>query len=550
MAVQTPQTRKPGEVKQTQAVATPQTRQPGIVAPTQSVAAPKTVAPGGQPTTGGTQTLSQMQLPQKPIIPQQGAVQPGALPGTTPLPQQTPQTVAPLTQPAISAVPQTQPQAQPTAQPTQIAREQYVAPLPSISGGGLPTVSTGFKATGDAYSPENIQQAATEPVAKPDLSKTGTDLYDQFMNDPELVAARQKVEGLQAAQRARFGELDPYYSVLTGEAAMMQDEINAAQALVNATEQRQAQRYQIAQQQQDQINNLILQTGGNAGIKPTDDFATAVEKTGKYMETKAEKDMMTQMYTQVFGYPPSSKMSTKKMQKELEKAGVERAAFDKQMQKLEIAKKKAEIDKIKGSGAGVTTPLTFEQQQKYKETLDKQKSDIRTTERGTKKVEDIMLDIAAGDSDFANEFGFTEEQLSGRSDFGFRGAVGFGATKSLGIGAVSGTQRANFEDKVEQIKSTITLDNIQAMKGMGSLSNADLAMLASVESLNTNITEEQFKNRMRDIYTNFQISQQEAYEQYYRDLNDYNLRTQGYVTDAYGNPVVFSDGMVTYYEYE
>ncbi len=52
-----------------------------------------------------------------------------------------------------------------------------------------------FRSTGNPYSAENIAQAVTNPVSKPNLSDP-MGLYDYYQNTPDMVNARNEVKGL------------------------------------------------------------------------------------------------------------------------------------------------------------------------------------------------------------------------------------------------------------------------------------------------------------------------------------------------------------------
>jgi hypothetical protein len=178
---------------------------------------------------------------------------------------------------------------------------------------------------------------------------------DQFMQDPELVKARNEMTQYDQALVNARGTLDPN-AIITGEAAIIQNRRDVAEANMRALEQRQMQRFGIAQQEQDQLKQLILQTGGKAGIKLTDSFADASEKAGKYQEKKQLADI----YTQTFGMPPKKGMKSKDIEKQLKKAAESSARTAAELQSLELMKKRVDLQKaISGGGEKIDYGRAF-----------------------------------------------------------------------------------------------------------------------------------------------------------------------------------------------
>lgn len=242
---------------------------------------------------------------------------------------QLPQTVPQPAQPApVQPVQQPQPTFQ---QPVQAP----VGPQPqAINAQVLQQQRTGFQSTTDPYSTANL----TGTIVKSPVQTEGTQLFDQFMNSPELIKARQDRIALENAQRAKMGEIDPM-ATITGEAAMKQDQINALRGYEEALQQQAGQRYSIAQGERAQLQDLMLKTGGKAGIKAGDSFESASKKAGEYMQEQATKQQYSDMYTKIFGAPPESEMSSKKIQSALSKEAKKNRAVQEQLQRIEMMNK-------------------------------------------------------------------------------------------------------------------------------------------------------------------------------------------------------------------
>lgn len=233
----------------------------------------------------------------------------------------------------------------------------------------------GFKATPQqVFSGQNVQQTMNAPLAAPDYSDP-LKLRDYFYNSPTIQGERtalsdlnNQIAKLKENTRGQQNYLENQtlpMGVITGQQANQLRLSDSAQQTLSEQQQiRQAnlstflseadQKFQIAYEQRGQIQNLISQTGGKAGISYADTFETATAKATKYIEKQA-KEAKKEAYkdnlkAQLLAIGKSTKGNTKELEKKLKKYNKEAVAE---------AKKNADLDyqiKLKslkgGSGGG------------------------------------------------------------------------------------------------------------------------------------------------------------------------------------------------------
>ncbi len=187
-------------------------------------------------------------------------------------------------------------------------------PIPSVV---LPTVTQAANPQA-VYSASNIEQLATAPVQKPNLSDP-YGLYDQFMNSAEIKAAKAAVSSGQADinksnqalrttttalgnqnEQAMGGtgasvnligkQVGRARELTANELAALGETQNANLANLSTLTVDATNRYGIAQEQRSQLQDLIRQTGGKANISFGDTFESALQKADSYMTDKAKKE--------------------------------------------------------------------------------------------------------------------------------------------------------------------------------------------------------------------------------------------------------------------
>ncbi|NCC19320.1 MAG: hypothetical protein EOM29_10315, partial [Bacteroidia bacterium] len=175
---------------------------------------------------------------------------------------------------------------------------------PSVINVATPTVA-------DVYSTSNIAQATTAPVQAP-LS-AGQELYNQFLNTPDIQAAKSNVSAIQkqineanqAFRNAKTGfeyqnegamgttgasanligrQIGRASDLTANQVAALSENLAAQQAYLQGLTSEAQDRYNIAQQERNQIQDLITATKGKANITYTDSYEDALQKAAKYEE--------------------------------------------------------------------------------------------------------------------------------------------------------------------------------------------------------------------------------------------------------------------------
>lgn len=230
------------------------------------------------------------------------------------------------------------------------------------------------------YSPTNVQQTMTSPAQAPNYADPFA-LRDYFYNSPDVVAARNEVKNLtntlnafdtsQNQQQNYLENQTVAMPVITGEQAnqarlgatqreALSRELLAKQSFLDSATTEANAKYQVALGQRDQLQSLITQTSGKAGISYADSYETALKKADKYVtkqaekqakeaRDQAEKDQLRQMYLQEFGKLPKKGMSTKDISKKLGKSKAEQKAFQKQLDQLELQTRQTSLASAKQS---------------------------------------------------------------------------------------------------------------------------------------------------------------------------------------------------------
>ena len=195
-------------------------------------------------------------------------------------------------------------------------------PTPTVVATPPPTAST-------VYSAPNIQNAVTTPTPAPDLSDP-YGLYDQFLKTPEITTAQNQLaqtqqainasqQGLRTTTRALEGQNVQAQGgtgasinligrqvgrarQLTGdELAGLGENLQGQQAYLSSLTADAQNRYGIAQQERAQLQDLIRQTGGKAGITYTDSYEQALTKSTKYEEQQQERAQLQDIIRQTGG---------------------------------------------------------------------------------------------------------------------------------------------------------------------------------------------------------------------------------------------------------
>lgn len=298
----------------------------------------------------------------------------------------------------------------------------------------------------EVYSAQNLTQTTTAPVATPDLSDP-FGLYDYYFNSADMVSAREQSSSAYAdllaakarareAQTALGDELAPMAAIRgaqarsselsTNEIAALSDAYNVAVSNYDTISNQATAKYGIAQQERTQIQNLISETGGKAGISYTDSYETAVEKAADYKKKQDEGDYKKTLQQEARSLGLSTK--TKKggtldingLEKAIadyyKKEGLSKKELDKRLNDLTIKGKELDIKaaekSLSGSGSGSSSGDS-----ELVKSFDK---DIERLQTAMDK-EDTSIDWAYSWNYINNKYpGFAPEEIDAALGLNFR----------------------------------------------------------------------------------------------------------------------------------
>lgn len=246
-------------------------------------------------------------------------------------------------------------------------------PTPSVINASVPNTPT----AADVYSTENIAQTVTAPVSAP--VGAGQELYNQFLNTTDIQAARTNVSELQKQINARnqafrdqktgleyqnvgaMGTTGASANLIgrqvgragdlaSNELAALGENLNAQTAYLSSLQSEAMNRYNIAQKERSQLQDLITATRGEAGISYTDSYEDALKKAAKYEDKmekeaakKADKDELKKtMKSLGLSYKG---LSRNEMEKKLNKYMKSAKASEDELAQIELALKKKELNK-------------------------------------------------------------------------------------------------------------------------------------------------------------------------------------------------------------
>jgi hypothetical protein len=264
---------------------------------------------------------------------------------------------------------------------------EFQAPVPTVVSTEVPAPTAA-----NVYSANNINTAVNTPTAAPNLADP-YGLYDQFMNTSDIQAAQANVTGTQAqiyeaqqglrnttlgiqdqnalaqgttgASQNLIGRQVGRASDLTANQLAALSETQAVQqANLDTLTTTASNKYQIAQQERNQLQSLITATGGKAGIKYSDSYEDALNKATDYQEKEAEekaeeaekKAYKDSLKAQLRALGSSTKgLSRNELERKLKKKMKSSREYDEMIKDLELkTKQKAYSDSFK------TTPTTID----------------------------------------------------------------------------------------------------------------------------------------------------------------------------------------------
>lgn len=288
--------------------------------------------------------------------------------------------------------------------------------------------ATGFNPTitpQQVYSAGNIASASSAPVQVPNYADP-YGLRDSFLNTPEMIAKRQAVaDANQAlitarqtgrAQQQAIQENPMAMNVIRGAQAVAgqqsalteqaaAENLLATQSVYDSFANEANAKYQIAQEERAKLQDLILQTGGKAGISYGDTFESALAKATSYKENltkeeekKAKKEAedankkKLQELARSYGISTKTSKGGSMSVKQLEEALTKKAKKDADLQdemnnlKLESARVGAvadslNIQKLRASLSGEGSADDSKKQEAFFNDIEKQRSILEAAKK-------------------------------------------------------------------------------------------------------------------------------------------------------------------------
>lgn len=417
---------------------------------------------------------------------------------------------------------------------------------PTVISPNVPTVTPQ-----QAYSPANVAQTLTSPVAKPDLSDPFA-TRDFYMNSPEIKAAKAQAQSVMEAinasrqglrttttalqnqnEQAQGGtgasinligrQVGKARELTSNELSALSENQMAAQSYLDTLTQDANANYAIAESQRAQVQDLIRQTGGKAKITYADTYESAVKKADSYMKKQekeakesAYKDSLKQTALQL-GIKTTGK-NTKELEKSLKKYYKSDREYNEKVKALELqAKQKA----LSGGGSGSTTAVTAlnsllekaaqmpsggrEWAASVAKTYGVNPADVAsaTAQNGWEGAYRTQT-AAQQTADLARQTEQENAKKTASKALSIVSTLQSSPAMNAAVGPVSSripTVRgatADFESQFNSLKSLLTLENMGIMKGV--LSDSDMKVLQQASTaLNLGMSQSGFKQELEKV---------------------------------------------------
>lgn len=206
-----------------------------------------------------------------------------------------------------------------------------------------------------------------------------------------------------------------------------------------------------------------------------------------------------QMFIQAFQMNPemvSGYVDTLKKQQEAGQVGAEKPITEYQKEQVDIKKAALEMRRIENETRKLEQRLSKENNELKREELQL-KIDERKN-RITQSKKDIEEGYISDLSTIDNTLNTISQLKEGE---GLEAAVG---TSSL-LPTIAGSEAANFESRLEQLKSQQFLNEVGRLKGMGALSeNEGKKLAAAASALELSMSEDAFKKELDYIESTMQ----------------------------------------------
>lgn len=425
-------------------------------------------------------------------------------------------------------------------------------PAPTTVNPNVPTVTVTPQ---QVYSAANVSQTITNPAAKPDLSDPfGT--YSFYMNSPDIQAARAESQRVaEAINASRQGlrttttalqnqneqamggtgasinligrQVGRARELTSNELAALSENQLATQAYLDTLTQDATAKYQIAEQQRTQVQDLIRQTGGKAGISYADTYESAVAKADSYIkkqekEAKKEayKDSLKQTALQL-GIKTAGK-NTKELEKSLKKYYKSEREYSDKIKQIELQAKQKSLatsgsttkvsalnsllekaaqmpsggrewaaSVAKTYGVNPADVATATAQNGWESAYRTQTAAQQNAEIAKQQEQENARKTATKALDLVKSLETSSGKNTAIGAKGFTGGL-------LGGWVVPGTAAADFVSQFDSLKSLLTLENMGIMKGV--LSDSDMKVIQQASTaLNRNMSETEFNKELKKV---------------------------------------------------
>jgi len=343
----------------------------------------------------------------------------------------------------------------------------------------------------------------TEVSAKTNLIEQSQTLFDTLFNSPNIQtsktdrdAAKAELGRIDAEQKAAEAKVKSQPTVgwaLAGQLRIISESYDVQRTIA-------ATKYALANDQLAEaedfankaytagLNTLQLKIGlAEDALKHAENIS-AVEKSEYedvlaqaqklYNERKADQKEATDLYLQLAQMGVGNISPTMGTQQLLAVAGPVIGQFA--QTELDTKKKQAEAE------LEATRALTA---QRLEKALPEAPTSV-TSQIVTQKATDILTQVNKIEN---------SPNLKASVGFSFQKFIPYGQT----IGLTPGV--ASFNDEVDRLKALLSIDNMKLFKGQGAVSDAERKLIADVgTSLNTNMSEENFKKELERIREVFQ----------------------------------------------
>jgi len=223
------------------------------------------------------------------------------------------------------------------------------------------------------------------------------------------------------------------------------------------------------------------------------EFLTAMGQVNAAQDPKIKQQLLTEVFTK---YPKQAQQLRQQTTLQMEQAQLEQIGQPEeitpyQRESIDVKKMALEQRKLENQARKLEQQLKREDNELKREELQLKIQDRRS------KLDQSKRDVQEGlESDLATVESTLNTITQLKTGGGLEAAVG---TSSL-LPTIAGSEAANFEARLEQLKSQQFLNEVGRLKGMGALSeNEGKKLAAAASALDLSMSEDEFKRELNYI---------------------------------------------------